>query len=170
MIKADNQERFENRDKEKEVLTGQPADNGKTACEQINHALNIKAECSEKGYPPVKELKEIFIKEIYQCKDPAERNALISRYEKSYDLLDIFSESSGVKKDVELQKDLEDYKSFFKSASILLMNMKTNSNFVNRYTNEQATPHDIVLAKMFIFDASSPKEAVEKMREIYGKK
>ena len=47
---------------------------------------------------------------------------------------------------------------------------KFKSDFINPFTGEQAIPHDIAEAKMYLFDASSPKEAVERMNVLWQQK
>lgn len=66
---------------------------------------------------------------------------------------------------------IDKYRQYFKSLSILLNNSIYKSDFINPFTNEKATPREIVEAKMFIFDTTSPKETTEVINKNHlGKK
>lgn len=56
---------------------------------------------------------------------------------------------------------LFEYWRYFRSAIILMNDSIYKTGFHNRFTNKQAIPRDIIEAKMFIYNVSSPQEAIE---------
>lgn len=114
-------------------------------------------------YGKTDKLKEKFINQ-YWLSSNIKKKRLIERFQSDYDLLKDASDDIGSENDDKRLKNINEYRDFFKYATILLSNDVYNLVFINPFTGKKAIPHDIAEAKMYLFDASSPKEANDKMK------
>ena len=135
----------------------------------VEACVNLITEFYESFYGNINDLKEKYINQYWVCSD-IKKKSLIERFRGDYDFLMETPESLGINLDDVRYKSLSEYLVFFKCAIILLSNDVNKSDFINPFTGKQAIPHDIAEAKMYIFDASSPKEAVEIMNNIWHQK
>ncbi len=132
----------------------------------VEASINLISDFYAKHYGNIDDLKEKYINHFW-LSSKIKKEGLIDRFQSDYDFLADVPENLCINPDDDLLGNLNEYRYFFKHATILLSNDVYRSDFINPFTEKQATPHDIVEAKMFLFDASSPKEAVEKMNSLW---
>ncbi len=135
----------------------------------VDACINLITDFYEGFYGKTDKLKERFINQYWVSSD-IKKKSLIDRFQSDYDFLIYASDNIESEKDDNRLNIINEYRTFFKYATILLNNDVYNSDFINPFTGKQAIPHDIVEAKMYLFDASSPKEAIKKMNALWQQK
>ncbi len=135
----------------------------------VDACIDVINDFYKRFYGDIDELKEKYINQYWICSN-IKKKSLIERFKSDYDFLINYPDNLGIEKDDDRLKTINEYCEYFKSATILLSNDVFKSDFINPFTGEQAIPHDIVEAKMYLFDASSPKKAVERMNVLWQQK